>query len=70
MVADCRGQDPPRISNLTILNWALRVRWLWLQKTEPHRPWSSLPLQVSDEVWALFSMAVTTQVGNGEGTLF
>jgi hypothetical protein len=48
------------ISNLTILNWALRVRWLWLQKTEPHRPWSSLPLQVPDQVRALFSMAVTT----------
>jgi hypothetical protein len=58
------------ISNLTILNWALRVRWLWLQKTEPHRPWSSLPLQVPDQVWALFSMAVTTQVGDGEDTLF
>jgi hypothetical protein len=58
------------ISNLTILNWVLRVRWLWLQKIEPHRPWSSLPLQVPDQGQTLFSMSVTTQVGNGEGTLF
>jgi hypothetical protein len=57
------------ISNFTILNWALRVRWLWLQKTEPHRPWSSLRLQVPDQVRALFSMAVTTQVGNGDDTI-
>jgi hypothetical protein len=29
------------ISNLKNMGWALRVRWLWLQKTEPHRSWSS-----------------------------
>jgi hypothetical protein len=34
------------ISNLKNLGWALRVRWLWLQKTEAHRPWSSLSIQV------------------------
>jgi exonuclease III len=28
------------ISDLKSLGWALRMRWLWLKKTEPHRPWS------------------------------
>jgi hypothetical protein len=32
------------ISNLRNLSWALRLRWLWLQKTEPHRPWSTLAI--------------------------
>lgn len=27
------------ISDLKNLGWALRMRWLWLQKTEPNRPW-------------------------------
>jgi hypothetical protein len=58
------------ISNLTTLGWALRVRWLWLQKTEPQRLWSSLPIQVSNQVCAFFSVAVATEVGNGECTLF
>jgi hypothetical protein len=42
------------ISNLRNLSWALRLRWLWLQKTEPHRPWSALSIQVPDQVRAFF----------------
>jgi hypothetical protein len=58
------------ISNLKNLGWALRARWLWLQKTEPHRPWSALGIQVPDQVRVFFSMAISTDVGNGESTLF
>jgi hypothetical protein len=47
------------ISNLKNLGWVLRVRWLWLQKTKPHRPWSSLSIQVPDQVRAFFAMAIT-----------
>jgi hypothetical protein len=57
------------ISNLRNLSWALRVRWLWLQKTEPHGPWSTLSIQVPDQVRALF-IAMTLEVGNSEHTLF
>jgi hypothetical protein len=57
------------ISNLRNLSWALRVHWLWLQKTEPHGPWSTLSIQVPDQVRALF-IAMTLEVGNGEHTLF
>jgi hypothetical protein len=28
------------------LGWALKMRWALLQKTEPNRPWASLPLHV------------------------
>jgi hypothetical protein len=34
------------------------MRWLWLQKTEPNRPWSSLTIQVPDKVQAFFSMVM------------
>jgi hypothetical protein len=38
------------ISSIKELSWALRMRWLWLQKTDPNRPWSSLTIQVLDKV--------------------
>jgi hypothetical protein len=34
------------ISSLKELGWALQMRWLWLQKTEPNRPWSALPIHI------------------------
>jgi hypothetical protein len=33
-----------KISSLKELGWALRMRWLWLEKTDPSRPWSALPI--------------------------
>ena len=58
------------ISNLKNLGWALRARWLWLQKKEPHRPWSALSIQVPVQVQKLCSMAIISDVGNGKNTLF
>jgi hypothetical protein len=58
------------ISSLKELSWALRMRWLWLQKTEPSRPWCSLPIQVPDKARASYSMVLTSKVGNGANTLF
>jgi hypothetical protein len=58
------------ISNLKELNWALRMRWLWLQKTKPSRPWCSLPIQVPDKARAFFSMVLTSEVGDGANILF
>ncbi|GJN35010.1 hypothetical protein PR202_gb23733 [Eleusine coracana subsp. coracana] len=57
-------------SNLKIMGWALHMCWLWLQKTEPHRPWSSLPIQVPYEAQQFFAMAVTSEVGNGAHMLY
>jgi len=31
------------ISDLQNLGWALRLRWMWLQKTEPEKPWVFFP---------------------------
>jgi hypothetical protein len=32
------------VLDLTRFSRALRLRWLWLQKTQPSRPWGSLPV--------------------------
>jgi hypothetical protein len=58
------------ISDLKSLSWALRMRWVWLQKTEPHRPWANLPIQVPKQVRAFFAVAIYSEVGDGTKTLF
>ena len=50
------------ISDLKSLSWALHMRWIWLQKTEPHRPWADLPIQVPEQVRAFFAMAIYSEV--------
>lgn len=49
---------------------SLRVRWPWLKKSEPNKPWACLPLQTSRDVECLLSLAVSTEVGDGANTLF
>ena len=49
---------------------ALRVRWPWLKKSEPSKPWATLPLHTSKEVDDLLSLATTTEIGDGANTLF
>lgn len=53
--------------NLRLSGFALRVRWLWMQRTEE---WSGLPIKIEHEVQALFDASVIVHVGNGEQTLF
>lgn len=49
---------------------ALRMRWLWLQKTQPDKPWASFGLQVHHNARALFSISIISNVGNDQHTLF
>ena len=46
------------------------MRWIWLQKTEPNRPWAKLPIQVPNHVRSFFLVAIISEVGNGSHTLF
>ena len=57
-------------SDLQKLGWALRLRWLWLQKTEPGKPWAFFPIQSSPQVKAFFAAATILEVGNGKNTCF
>jgi hypothetical protein len=58
------------ISSLKELGWALRMRWLWLEKIDPNRPWSALPICLPDKVRAFFSVAMQAEIGDGSRTLF
>ncbi|WVZ55208.1 hypothetical protein U9M48_005900 [Paspalum notatum var. saurae] len=58
------------ILNLGLVGWALRIRWLWLQKTDSSRPWEGLPLQVPQNAKALFDVAAISLVGNGQSIKF
>jgi hypothetical protein len=58
------------IHNLELLGYALRIRWLWAQKTNPDRPWAGLHVPVPTMAKALFDVAVDAIVGNGEEILF
>ncbi|WVZ90137.1 hypothetical protein U9M48_036467 [Paspalum notatum var. saurae] len=58
------------IFNLELFEWALCIRWLWLQKTDTFCPWAGLPIRVPPNVQALFDIAVVTLVGDGESTKF
>jgi hypothetical protein len=46
------------------------MRWLWLEKMDPNRPWSTLPIQIPIKAQAFFSVAKQIEVGNGANTLF
>jgi hypothetical protein len=49
---------------------ALRVRWKWLQRTGPEKPWGSLPLQLNPVLEIFYSLAVVTEIEDGSNTLF
>lgn len=51
------------------MGWAICIRWLWLQNTEPNRLWSIFPIHVHHCVQAFFSKAIGTKVGYCAHTL-
>ncbi|WVZ93635.1 hypothetical protein U9M48_039600 [Paspalum notatum var. saurae] len=68
-------QRPLRFGGLGVLDlermgWALRIRWLWFQKTGSTRTWTGLQVMVPKKASALFAAAVDTIVGNGRSTKF
>lgn len=46
------------------------MRWLWLQKTEPNRPWAGFNIVVPEQIGAFFAIAIVLEVGDGANTLF
>lgn len=58
------------VLNLELMSWSLQIRWLWLKKTDPNRPWQGLQINVHPNAVALFDIALSSQVGNGANTLF
>lgn len=57
------------VPNLEIMV-ALRMRWLWLKKSEPEKPWAMWDMQFLEVVKAMFRISVMTIVSDGCSTLF
>lgn len=58
------------IHNLTALGWALKMRWLWIQRTEPDNPLLSIAIEVPRQARSMFYISTCSILGNGEHTLF
>jgi hypothetical protein len=75
LVAWSQVQRPLLIKGLGVLDMRLlgvplRIRWLWLLKTDPNRAWSSLSRSCDSLSTALFEASVERRLGNGESFLF
>lgn len=58
------------MKNLQMQSLALRVRWEWLKRTEPARPWQGLPMIEDRLAREVFDSLVHIQVGAGDRVLF
>lgn len=58
------------ITDLHTAGLALKLRWLWLKRTDRNRPWSALPLECKKEVQAMFDASIEIMVGDGNDTCF
>jgi hypothetical protein len=47
------------IHNLKWFGIALRTRWIWLQGTDPTRPWLAMPIKEDAATVAFFNVSVT-----------
>lgn len=68
----CRPPDLGGLGflDLRIFGYALRMRWLWLKKTDDSRPWSHLPVKHEPIVTAMFNASVSVKIGDGITALF
>jgi hypothetical protein len=58
------------LPDLTLQGYALRMRWLWFQRTDASRPWAALPQQHEHIVETMFNSSITVQLGNGLRSFF
>lgn len=58
------------IPNLQLLGMALRLRWLWLARTDTMKAWSALRFPQGKLEKSFFEASISVMVGNGEHALF
>lgn len=58
------------IKELRLQGLALRVRWLWLRRTDPERPWQGLPGLKDPDAEGVFQSLAKFTVGDGRLTYF
>ena len=58
------------VLDLRLAGIALQTRWLWLQRTDTSRAWSSIDIKVDPVVFAFFQASTSAKVGNGNHIKF
>lgn len=58
------------VKDLRLQGLALRVRWLWLRRTDTTRPWLGLPGLKDPEAEEVFQSLAHFRVGDGLSTYF
>jgi hypothetical protein len=58
------------IPNLHLMGFALRLRWLWLDRVDSDKTWSRYFFSVDWSAQAFFDASVTVQVGDDSRVLF
>ena len=66
---------PPDLGGLGIIDlqrfgYALRMRWLWMKRTDESRSWHHLPMEKEHVVEAMFQSSIYVELGNGRKALF
>ena len=66
---------PPELGGLGIVDlqrfgYALRMRWLWLQRTDDSRPWRDLRAKEETVVEDMFQTSILVEIGDGQKALF
>ena len=66
---------PPELGGLGFLDlklfsYTLRMRWLWMKRTEENRPWSQLPDKHEDMVLSMFQASIYIELGDGNCSFF
>lgn len=56
--------------NLRFLNMALQAKWLWLQRTDPLRPWHDLSMGIPQAVVDIFEAGSSVEIVDGKTALF
>lgn len=58
------------LRNLKMQALALRLRWEWLKRTDPDKPWQGLTMVDDKDARLLFDSLVRIEVGDGTRVLF
>jgi hypothetical protein len=58
------------ILDLKLFSSALRLRWLWLQRTKLNRVWSLLPVKKDPTTTAFFHASTLLVLGDGQSFKF
>jgi len=66
---------PPELGGLGIFDlqrfgYALRMRWLWMKRTDVARPWHLLPDEKEPIIEAMFQASIYVDLGDGRTALF